>query len=269
MAKDLSNVFVMTRRAFLLDFPRNFRFLSKKSCEFCVLIKLRAALAALCFALAATSPAGAVVIINTNLTSLPTAQGFTAVDLTNVPLGSASSFTLLQGTPDQRTVSFSGVAGGQGVVQGSASGQYAQPIVDASNTRFSGKYFSTGNTGYISIRFATAQRAFALLWGSVDSSNLLTLLANGVSVGTVRGSDISSNANGSQSFGGSFYTLLNSDVSFDEVRLSSGVTSFESASYVFNPNNFYIPEPASLALLAAGLGAMATARRRRVSLPVA
>jgi hypothetical protein len=149
------------------------------------------------------------------------------------------------------------------VVQGSLTDEYAAPVTDSSGDKYAGNYFSTGNVGDIEFSFTGNQFALALLWGSVDLSNQITFLENGTVVATVLGSDINANANGSQGFGGSYYTLINTTLPFDEVELSSGVTSFESAEYEVDPQNFGVPEPASVAAFGVGLLGLAAMRRRR------
>jgi hypothetical protein len=147
------------------------------------------------------------------------------------------------------------------VVQGSSSGQYAAPFT--ADGAYTGNYFSTG-TGSITITFATDQLAMALLWGSVDSYNQVQLFEGSTLVGSVAGSDIEANANGSQGYGGSFYTLINSTVAFDEVVLSSTSPSFEFAQFEADVSNDYVPEPASLAVFGVGLLGLAALRRRAI-----
>jgi hypothetical protein len=206
------------------------------------------------------SSSRATLIIDTSLTALPSDPGFSSISLSGAPLGSSAPFTLGTGA-NAETISFVGVSGSEGVVQGVASGLYAPPIINSAGQTYAGQYFSTGNTGYINIQFSTNRNALALLWGSVDASNEITFLENGKVVGNVFGTNITSNPDGNQGFGGSFYTLINSSVSFNDIELSSGVTSFESAMFEADPANYFVPEPANLALLGAGLAAFACIRR--------
>ena len=192
--------------------------------------------------------------IVTNLDSLPNNAAFTPIELTAAQAGS-TSFTL-----DGASVGFS-VAAGQGVVTGSLGGEYADPIAGP-GTPYQGYYFSTG-TGEITFTYSTNQSAVALLWGSVDTYNSLEFLENGVAVGTIAGSQITQNANGSQGYGGSYYTEIISNTPFNEIIAIASSPSFEFAEFESAPTSSNIPEPASLAAMGAGLLALAGLHRRR------
>lgn len=202
--------------------------------------------------LLAGSSAMATPIITTSLTALPT-SGFTEVDLTGVSLGSAPI------NLDNAAITFS-VASGQGIVNGSSSGAYAAPVT--ASGAYTGNYFSTG-TGSITFTYSSYQLALAVLWGSVDTFNTITLMNGSTVVDTITGSQITSNANGSQGYGGSFFVLINETSVFNKVVFSSTNPSFEFAEFEVDPNNYYAPEPASLAGFGSGLLALALIRRRR------
>lgn len=175
---------------------------------------------------------------------------------------------------------------GQGVVQGASSGQYAVPVAGVSggqpeyltgdygsllttNIANSGNYLSTG-LGSIVITFTTPQYSFALLWGSIDTSNSLTF--NDVGSFQVTGSELQAAAagfvsNGYQGPGGSAYVAVDTSTPFTTVTAASGVVSFEFAGVAgsnlpFTPT----PEPASIWYLcgiAVGIGIIGL--RRKVS----
>ncbi len=208
---------------------------------------------------------------------VPVAGSATPIALAGLATPSQSQIA----TPDY-TISFIGVPADQGLVQGQLDGRHAVPVAGViggapeyltgdygsaltTDRAASGNYLST-DTKSIEIDFTHDQRALALLWGSIDTTNSVTLLEDGVLVGSITGADVQSLAsgfvsNGFQGPGGSAYVTLNSADPFDQVRFSSGVVSFELGGVVASTTA--IPEPASLALLGLGVTAMGAVRRRR------
>lgn len=175
----------------------------------------------------------------------------------------------------------------QGVVNGAASGLHAVPVAGVSggepeyltgnygsrlttNIDDSGNYLSTG-LGSIVITFASPQSSFALLWGSIDTSNSLTFNDNGNF--QVTGSEVQAAAegfvsNGYQGSGGSAYVVVDTTTPFTTVTATSGVVSFEFAGVAgsnlpFTPTP--TPEPRSTAILGLALMSMAVVLRRRLA----
>lgn len=207
------------------------------------------------------------------------------IDLTGVTTPSPSTVV----TPDY-TITFSAdFTPGQGIVQGAGGAGYAVPVAgetggtaeyltggfDSTFTTSipdSGNYFSTGQGNTITVTFAQPQTSLALLWGSIDKGNTLTL-SDGFSV---TGSDVQAAAagfvaNGFQGPGGSAYVVIDSSSSFTSFSATSSVISFEfagvaaSASPFVDPEPFVssVPEPGTVMLFGTGLGIVATLLRRR------
>ena len=174
-------------------------------------------------------------------------------------------------------------ASNNGVVQGTLANVHAVPVAGVSgssptyltdgfgsatttNINASGNYLSTGGAGAtITITFTAPQTSLALLWGSIDASNLLTL-SGGSIVGsdTLTGTQLQSISgfagNGFQGPNGSAYVSL-TDTAFTTVTLSSGVPSFESAGIAASTTPFNVPEPISLAIFGASLAGLGVARK--------
>lgn len=215
------------------------------------------------------------ITIDFGLDALPSTGGqVSAVDLTGKT--GQTSFSLNGGAV---SVSIA-TSANQGVVQGNAGGFYAEPVTGGSQaapTYWTTPYLSTGIAGTgiagtITLLFATAQAYFGLLWGSVDygaTTNQIAFYSGSSLIGTITGNDVqavtnSGASNGSQGYGGSYYTLLN-DVAgtFNKVVLSSTVMSFELADFQYAAGNVSVPEPGSMGLLAVALAGLRLLGRRR------
>jgi hypothetical protein len=233
--------------------------------------------------IAAGNPADATLILSASLyTPLAVPGTTTVVGLQGV---SAPSQTTINGAG--YSVSFSSLPSDQGIVQGTVSSRHATPVagVNGGNPEYltgdygsalttqlaaSGNYLST-DLGTITIDFAANETALGLLWGSIDPTNSLTLLENGQAIGSVSGTQVQTAAsgfvgNGFQGPGGSAYVEINSSAPFNEIELSSGQVSFEAAGLVASTDPIAAPEPGSLLLLGAGLGAFGLLRRSTFSL---
>lgn len=230
--------------------------------------------------IAAVTPAQASVVILASLFSPIAPSGATLVPIVVSGIVTPSLAPIV-GTG--YSIAFA-VAPGQGVVNGT-SFLHAVPVAGVSGTSplyltgdfgsaltpsiaSSGNYLSTG-TGTITITFVVPQSAIALLWGSIDPSNAVTF--NDAAGDVVTGTQIAAAAagfvgNGFQGPGGSAYVALSTNTTFTTVTFSSSVVSYELAGIIASNRPFVVPEPAPMALVGLGLGALVLSRRRKLSI---
>ncbi|MBO1077911.1 SdrD B-like domain-containing protein [Roseomonas haemaphysalidis] len=161
--------------------------------------------------------------IDTSLASAPQNSSVTLLSLgTQASNGKVTSNTLRFGTNNANTITF---GDGSGVYHGSTAGVAASPYGEAGNY-LAAEPATLG--GGVSFNYATAQKYFGLLWGSVDSGNTITFYNGLVQVGVITGSTVSSSPNGSQGADGSYFVNINfTDTSFTRVVFSTPSPAFE------------------------------------------
>ena len=196
------------------------------------------------------------------------AAGSPKINFDNLDLGSAT-----QAVNADLTVSFSG---GAAVVQPpNVSGVYAAPFVSGVNGLGFGspdqpfgadttRFLSTG-IGSITLQFASSQRYFGLLWGSVDDYNTLSFYNGTTLLQSFTGADIWASANGDQGQQGTFYVNFNDlDGAFDKVVATSSGFAFEFDNVAYNANPRNVPDGgATIALLGFACAGLIAFRRRQ------
>jgi hypothetical protein len=206
-----------------------------------------------------SSTARAGITIDASVGGAPTGVNYANFD--TLPLGSTG------GTSNGITVSFTGDAQ---AVQGSLANVYAAPYLsngngspfgDTSNGPDATTFLSTG-IGSVTLSLPGQEMYIGLLWGSVDSYNSLSLYNDSTLVGTITGTDVTSNASGDQGVNGTYYVNITSTGSFNEVVASSSQYAFEFDNVAYNPSA--VPEPSAFVLAGiATIGGLGVWVRRR------
>lgn len=223
-----------------------------------------AAAGALAVCFGGMSPAAqAGLTVTASVGGAPT--GVNYVNFDNLSLGNSG------GVSNGITVSFTG--DGQ-AVQGSVSGLYAAPYLSNNNGTLFGDpnngpdtttYLTTG-IGSVIMTMPGEEKYLGLLWGSVDSYNTLSFYEGSTLIGSVTGTDVTSNANGDQGVNGTYYVNITSTENFDRVVATSTSYAFEFDNVAYNPTA--VPEPSSFVLaLAGGIGLVTykQVRKKRVA----
>lgn len=221
--------------------------------------------------LAWATAAGASVSIHS--VNSPVAPGATMDDLNWLVPGPAGGDPNTSAGGTGATGLFVSFSDDGGAIQGSKSGIYAAPDITAGNDAGFGLigdgpvdltvYASAGGKQGSSATLVLpgTHNVFGLLWGSVDTFNILTFKkADGTDIGTISGSDLIGTQGAVEH--GSYYVTFLSDVPIGRVILTSSQYAFEFDNISFadvTPS----PEPLTLSLFGAGLAGLGLTRRRR------
>lgn len=110
------------------------------------------------------------------------------------------------------------------------------------------------------VTFSTGVRYFGFLWGSPDAYNHVSFFDGNELLGTFDGSAILVPPNGDQTFSAYFNAFAGPGESISSIVFTSTNNAFETDNHAFISA---VPEPGTVALLGAALGAFGIVRRRK------
>ncbi|QDT73362.1 Npun_F0296 family exosortase-dependent surface protein [Lacipirellula limnantheis] len=143
-------------------------------------------------------------------------------------------------------------------LSGSNGAGFGSQTVPAADTT---KFLSAGSTGSVTLQFAPSTY-FGILWGSVDSYNVITFYDVNGGTKSFTGSDVFAPAVGKQGIDGTAYVNFVSDVAFNKVVLTNNPTTL--AFEVDNVAIGNVPEATTIAVWS-GLSLLGWAAYRRRS----
>ncbi|WP_419815178.1 PEPxxWA-CTERM sorting domain-containing protein [Glacieibacterium sp.] len=145
---------------------------------------------------------------------------------------------------------------GFGYYTGSTANVAAAPFGDST------QYFAVRGGGTATITLPSALRSFSMYVGSVDFYNSVTLTLAGGGTQTFTGTTLPGGEDGNQTSGNTnrrYFFVADAGERITGLTLSSGQNSFE----IDNLATGAVPEPATWALMIAGIGMVGVAQRRR------
>lgn len=144
-------------------------------------------------------------------------------------------------------------------VTGSLSGQYAEPPNDPNTLTYLTAGSGEGRPASVKVDFSVAIKYFGVYMGSPDTYNQIDFVTGNTTT-SFAGSQLFTPADGNQAVG--MFVNFNSDAGISQIVFSSSQAAFETDNHAFGNA---VPEPATYALMGAGLAALAVfgSRRRR------